>query len=78
MNNAGRSQRAEAIKTDLEVDKAIIDLNTIGTISLTKAALPYLVKQKSGAIVVISSIAGKLGSCNTGPISNPNNSSPMH
>ena len=43
------------------MDKALLDLNTIGTISVTKAVLPQMVKQKKGLIVVVSSIAGKLG-----------------
>lgn len=61
VNNAGRSQRAEAIATDLEVDRAVLELNTIGTISLTKAVLPHMVEQRSGTILVISSVAGKMG-----------------
>lgn len=61
VNNAGRSQRAVVLQTDLEVDRAILELNFIGTISLTKTLLPYLIKQQSGSIVVVSSIAGKLG-----------------
>ncbi|KAL5463658.1 hypothetical protein EMCRGX_G032573 [Ephydatia muelleri] len=62
VNNAGRSQRAVAMETTLAVDKAALELNTLGTISLTKATLPHLVKQGGGAIVVISSVAGKMGS----------------
>lgn len=61
VNNAGRSQRAAAMETTLAVDKAALELNTLGTISLTKAILPHLVKQGAGAIVVISSVAGKMG-----------------
>ena len=63
VNNAGRSQRAVVTQTSLEVDRAIIELNTIGTISLTKTLLPHMIQQRSGAIVVMSSIAGKLGLC---------------
>ena len=61
MNNAGRSQRAEAKETDLEVDRAVIDLNTIGTLSMTKCVLPHMLEQRSGTIVIISSVAGKMG-----------------
>ena len=61
VNNAGRSQRAVAIDTDFEVDKTLIETNTLGTISLTKAALKYLVQQQDSSIVITSSIAGKLG-----------------
>ena len=61
VNNAGRSQRSEAVHTQLEVDRALLELNTIGTISLTKAVLPHMIRQQSGSIVVMSSVAGKLG-----------------
>ena len=61
VNNAGRSQRAVASDTALEVDRAIIELNTVGTLSLTKAVLPHMVKQRDGQIVVISSVAGVIG-----------------
>ena len=62
MSNAGRGQRAMIAETDLAVDKAILDLNFIGTVSLTKAVLPYFVQRKSGHVVVTSSVAGKMGS----------------
>ncbi len=65
MNNAGRSQRAMAVHTDLEVDKQMIQLNTVGQISLTKVVLPHMLKRKKGHIVVTSSIAGKFGLCIT-------------
>ena len=61
VNNAGRSQRAEAAATELDVDRAVLELNTIGTISVTKAVLPHMIEQRSGSIVVISSVAGKMG-----------------
>lgn len=61
VNNAGRSQRAVAVDTSLDVDRAVLELNTLGTLSLTKAMLPHLIKQGGGAIVVISSVAGKIG-----------------
>ena len=61
VNNAGQSQRAEATQTDLEVDRAVLELNTIGTISLTKSVLPHMIEQRSGTIVIISSVAGKMG-----------------
>ena len=63
VNNAGRTQIAPAMKTSLEVDKSILNLNTVGTISLTKAVLPHMIRQKKGLIVTISSAAGKYGAC---------------
>lgn len=61
INNGGVSQRSLAIDTKLEVDKKLIDINLLGTIAITKAVLPYMVKQKSGHIGVITSLTGKFG-----------------
>ena len=61
MNNAGRSQIALVEKTSLEVDRALLDLNVVGTISLTKAVLPHMIERHEGQIVVVSSTSGKIG-----------------
>lgn len=60
-NNGGLSQRSEAWETPEEVDRRIMEINYFGNIALTKAVLPYMQKQQSGHIIVISSIAGKFG-----------------
>lgn len=61
INNGGLSQRGEAAETPLEVDRKIMEINYFGNIAMTKAVLPYMRAQKSGHIVVTSSIAGKFG-----------------
>ena len=61
MNNAGRAQKALVEKTSLEVDRALLDLNVVGTISLSKAVLPHMIERHEGQIVVVSSIMGKIG-----------------
>lgn len=61
INNGGLSQRGEAAETPMEVDRRIMEINYFGNIALTKAVLPYMRAQKSGHVVVISSIAGKFG-----------------
>lgn len=60
-NSGGVSQRSEAVETSLEVVRKIMEINFFGNIALTKAVLPQMQKQKSGHIVVTSSIAGKFG-----------------
>lgn len=60
-NNGGLSQRSEALETSIEVDRRIMEINYFGNIALTKAVLPYFVKQQSGHVIVTSSIAGKFG-----------------
>jgi short-subunit dehydrogenase len=59
-NNAGISQRGSVLETDMVVYQKIFNLNFFGVIALTKAVLPFMQQQKSGQIVVTSSISGKL------------------
>ena len=61
INNGGISQRSYTIDTSTEIDRKIMEVNFFGTIALAKAVLPYMIKEKSGHIVVVSSIAGKFG-----------------
>lgn len=61
VNNGGMSQRAEAERTPIEMDRELMEINYFSYINLTKAVLPYMKRQKSGHVIVISSIAGKFG-----------------
>lgn len=61
-NNAGLSQRSLALETTLAVDRQLMEVNYFGTVALTKAVLPHLLRQGSGQIVVVSSLVGKFGS----------------
>lgn len=45
----------------MEVDKAMMTINVLGQISLTKVVLPHMIKHKIGQIIVTSSVAGKVG-----------------
>ncbi|MCB1157462.1 MAG: SDR family oxidoreductase [Leptospiraceae bacterium] len=60
INNAGQSQRSLIKDTDLEVYRKLFEVNFFGNIALTKTILPDMMKRKSGSIVVISSIVGKV------------------
>lgn len=57
-NNGGISQRDKAINTHLDVDRRIMEVNYFGTIALSKAVLPKMIKNKSGHHVVTSSAVG--------------------
>ena len=59
--NGGISQRSLIIETPLEIDRKLMEVNYFGNISITKAVLPYMVKQQSGQIATISSIVGVFG-----------------
>jgi dehydrogenase/reductase SDR family member 7B len=61
VNNGGISQRSLAKDTPVEIDRKVMEVNFFGTVAVTKSVLPYMVKQKNGHIVTISSIAGKFG-----------------
>lgn len=61
VHNAGVSQRSYIIDTDFEVYRKIMDVDFYSTVAITKAILPYMMKQQSGHFIVISSVAGKIG-----------------
>ncbi|MFP5395755.1 MAG: SDR family NAD(P)-dependent oxidoreductase [Alphaproteobacteria bacterium] len=62
VNNAGISQRSLAVDTDFSVYQKMIDIDLLGPICLTQALLKRMVERKTGQIVMISSLAGKIGS----------------
>ncbi|MEY8760299.1 SDR family oxidoreductase [Chryseobacterium tongliaoense] len=61
INNAGLSQRSLAMETDIEVDKRLMEIDYIGTVALTKATVPYMIKNGGGQIAVVSSLMGIFG-----------------
>lgn len=61
INNGGQSQRSEAILTEEKEERKLFEINYFSAVNLSKAVLPYMIRNKAGHIVVISSIAGKFG-----------------
>lgn len=61
INNAGISQRDLAANTHWQVDKKVMDVNYMGSVVATKSVLGKMIQEKSGHIVVISSVMGKIG-----------------
>jgi dehydrogenase/reductase SDR family protein 7B len=61
LNLGGISQRARIDETPLWLDRKIFEINYFGTIALTKAILPYMVRNQSGHILATSSISGRFG-----------------
>ncbi len=59
--NAGVSQRSRATQTDIQVYRDIVDIDLMAQIAATQALLPHLTGRRSGKLVFISSIAGKVG-----------------
>ena len=61
VNDAGVSQRSWAKETSVEIDRKIMELDFFSAVTLTKLILPVMLRNKSGQIVVVSSISGKFG-----------------
>ncbi|OTG66760.1 SDR family oxidoreductase [Acinetobacter silvestris] len=61
INNAGLSQRALISETTMQTERAIMEVDYFSQVFLTKTVLPTFLKQKSGRIVFVSSVAGLLG-----------------
>lgn len=58
VNNAGITKDMLFIRMKQEDFKQVIDVNLIGTFNMTKNVSQYMVKQRSGKIINISSIVG--------------------
>jgi len=59
--NAGVSQRGRALKTDMQVYRDIIDIDLTAQIAFSQGLIGPMAQRGSGALVFISSIAGKVG-----------------
>lgn len=46
IHNAGASQHAQAAATDAAVSRTLLELNALGPIALTRAALPHMLARK--------------------------------
>lgn len=62
INNAGISQRSLIVDTQFNVFKKLIEIDYLGTVALSRALLPFFIKQGGGHYVVVSSVMGKYGS----------------
>ena len=60
VNNAGRTQVGAVEETTDEELRALFDLHFFGPVALTRAVLPYMRAQGSGAIVQMSSVGGQV------------------
>jgi len=60
VNNAGYGDFAPFEQLSSERFKAVIDTNLYGVVNVTRAAIPIMRKQRSGCILQISSVGGRL------------------
>ena len=61
VNNAGYGDTAPFEQVSSERFRSLIGTNFFGVVSTTRAAIPIMRKQKSGCILQISSVGGRLG-----------------
>jgi len=61
INNSGVGHRTKGVNTPTAIDRKVMEINFFGTINLTKAVAKQMQKQKSGKLVVVTSIMGKYG-----------------
>lgn len=61
INNGGRSQRSLCLETSIDVYQALMELNFLGTVSITKQVLPHMTQRGTGSIVTVSSVVGLAG-----------------
>lgn len=60
INNAGISFRGNILDTSVSVQRDVMETNYFGPIALTQALLPSMVGRRSGHIIAISSVQGKI------------------
>ncbi|KAM6469859.1 dehydrogenase/reductase SDR family member 7C [Liasis olivaceus] len=61
IHTASTTAKGTVQNMSLELDKKIMDANYFGPITLTKAFLPNMISRRTGQIVLVSNIQGKLG-----------------
>lgn len=61
VNNAGYANSSAIEETPADDFRAQVEANFFGTVNVTRAALPVLRAQRSGHIIQISSVGGRVG-----------------
>lgn len=61
VNNAGITKDMLLMRMKKEDFEQVIDTNLVGTFNVTKNVIPYMMKQRSGRIINISSVVGVSG-----------------
>jgi NAD(P)-dependent dehydrogenase (short-subunit alcohol dehydrogenase family) len=70
VNNAGISGPTATMETmDPDAWEAVLRVNLTGTFNVTRLAIPFLKQSGNGAIIIMSSLAGKFGYRNRSPYS---------
>jgi short-subunit dehydrogenase len=69
INNAGQGESGPICEIPLERFREGMEVNVFGTVRMTQAFVPHMVKRRSGRVIIVSSIAGRLVTPYLGPYS---------
>ena len=69
VNNAGREAHGSVEEVPLEVFRTVMETNCFGAVRCIKAVLPRMRQARSGCIINISSVAGRIANSPLGPYS---------
>jgi short-subunit dehydrogenase len=69
INNAGVGQTGPMADVPIDRVRRLFDVNVFGTLAMTQAVLPGLLKKGAGRIIIVSSIAGVVSGPSFGPYS---------
>jgi short-subunit dehydrogenase len=61
INNAGVGQYGYPTQVDTDISKQLFDVNVFSLLALTQLVIPHMKQQRSGTIVNIGSVGGKVG-----------------
>ncbi|XP_038064236.1 dehydrogenase/reductase SDR family protein 7-like [Patiria miniata] len=60
VNNGGMGYRGTVVGTEMSVHQKLMNVNYFGSVALTKELLPSMIAERSGHIVAVSSVQGKI------------------
>jgi NAD(P)-dependent dehydrogenase (short-subunit alcohol dehydrogenase family) len=69
INNAGAGQTGPMADMPIDRVRRLFEVNVFGTLAITQAVLPQMVRRASGRIIIVSSIAGVISGPAFGPYS---------
>ncbi len=61
INNAGITKDTLLMRMKKEDFEAVLQVNLVGTFNVTKSVIPYMMKQKEGRVINLSSVVGISG-----------------
>jgi 3-oxoacyl-[acyl-carrier protein] reductase len=61
VNNAGITKDGLIMRMKKEDFESVIDVNLTGTFNVTRNVIPYMIKQRSGRVISLSSVVGVAG-----------------